>query len=196
MITNPGPALVHLFCRGIAARLVPSNKWTGSRFGGPSVPSAPSVRSSTPLAGDLHLIAVLAGGHIPNARMVGRAVPLVYGLRFDGCVVRYRFAADGISIDSLAPAVPAEDWPYRDYPSVLPYVPLEVGDSRQSTWEAFAANFPNLAAEQPAELVALVPPAMTLGVSLWGPDGDAEDTTIVFECDLEARSIRAYNTCS
>jgi hypothetical protein len=50
--------------------------------------------------------------------------------------------------------------------------------------------------EQPAELVAVVPPPATIGVSLWGRTGDAEQVAVVFECDLDAKEVTAYNVCS
>jgi hypothetical protein len=53
-----------------------------------------------------------------------------------------------------------------------------------------------MADEQPAELLVAVPPPATLGFSMWGPDGDREGVTVVFECDLAERTIRAYNRCT
>jgi hypothetical protein len=44
--------------------------------------------------------------------------------------------------------------------------------------------------EQPSELVVAVPPPATLGVSLWG-SGDADDVTILFECDLSDKVVSA-----
>ena len=52
-----------------------------------------------------------------------------------------------------------------------------------------------MAEEQPAELIVAVPPPATLGVSLWGQSGDEDGATVVFECHLGDRKVRAYNRC-
>ena len=82
------------------------------------------------------------------------------------------------------------------YPTLLPYVPLTVREPRSATWEEFSRDYPNMPDEQPEELVAVVPPPMSVGMSLWGRSGDAEGVVIVFECDLDAREVIAYNLCS
>jgi hypothetical protein len=64
------------------------------------------------------------------------------------------------------------------------------------TYATFSGAYPNLEKEQPADLVVAVPPALPLGISMWGEYGDAEDVTVVFECDLTAKTVRAYNRCT
>ena len=48
---------------------------------------------------------------------------------------------------------------------------------------------------QPTELVVAVPPPAIIGMSFWG-GGDGDDVTIVFECDLKKREVKAYNMTS
>jgi hypothetical protein len=50
--------------------------------------------------------------------------------------------------------------------------------------------------DQPSDVIVLVPPPMTIGVSLWSREGDAEGVTSVFECDLSAKKVVAYNVCT
>ena len=45
---------------------------------------------------------------------------------------------------------------------------------------------------EPAELIVAVPPPATVGLSFWN-DGDLDGVTIVFECDLKNKEVRAYN---
>ncbi len=192
---EPTIHLVHAFHRDAVVRFAPAARWTGSWFGGPigaSIASADLQGAAG--APELHSIASLATGHIPGAR-AARDLPLLYGMRFGGCTLRYAFSAKEVRIASLDPPEPSEGWPYRNYPSLLPYVPLEVGASLHCSWRAFASDFPNLPPAQPSDLVVVVPAPMTLGMSLWGPNEDAEGTTLVFECDLTARTVFAYNRC-
>jgi hypothetical protein len=67
--------------------------------------------------------------------------------------------------------------------------------TRRCAYREFAEDIPNMANEQPAELIVAVPPPSTLGFSMWGPDDDAGMVTVVFECDLRERAVRAYNRC-
>jgi hypothetical protein len=146
----------------------------------------------------LHQIASLS---LNLLRVLGRPdlideIPLVYGMCYDGCRLRYEYDSSKIRILELKPRKSTEAWPYHDYPAILPYCPLALGERRNESWSEFAARFPNLPDQQPAKLVAVVPPPMTLGVSLWGRSGDAEGVAIVFECDIDANRVSTYNVCS
>ena len=37
---------------------------------------------------------------------------------------------------------------------------------------------------------------MTIGVSVWGREGDAEGVAMVFECDLKEMKVTTYNVCT
>ena len=192
--TNTAENLVHVFCEGVHLSLARSDQFSWSWFGGPS---RGEVRGKGFEPRRLHHIATVHAAHVTQpapGRHTG-SVPLLYGMRFDGCRLRYRFDGD-VTVTKIAPRKPSADWPYRDYPALLPYVPLSVARRSKTTWRRFAASAPNLPVAQPADLVALVPPPVTLGVSLWRSDGDLEGVTIVFECDLKAQTVDAYNVCS
>ena len=146
----------------------------------------------------LHHVATLGSASVPSLSTPPRYVsslPLVYGFRFDGCVLEYRFEANEIDVLHIAPDRSADDWPYLDYPPLLPYIPIEAQAPVRQDWKAFVAQFPMDADEQPAELVAVVPPALLIGQSLWGPDGDQEGVCVVFECDIARGLVRSYNIC-
>ena len=145
----------------------------------------------------LHMIARLGSLHLP---VLGRhhlmAIPLVYGMCYDGCRIEYHIDFGGkVELRELRPTRSSEDWPYLHFPLLLPYVPLQIGETRRCSYAEFAEAFPNMPDAQPAELVVAVPPPATLGVSLWGI-GDDDNVTILFECDLADRVVAASNLCS
>jgi hypothetical protein len=146
----------------------------------------------------LHHIACLRSWHLPvlGTRFVF-SLPLIFGMQFDGCELSYRLVnANEIEVLRIKPAESLEDWPYPNYPPLLPYVPLRLDDTPQrESYDSFAQRFPNMPWPQPTELVVAVPPPATIGMSLWGP-GDGDDVTIVFECDLEKQQIRSYSLTS
>lgn len=96
----------------------------------------------------------------------------------------------------LQPKKSAKSFPYDDYPRILPYVPLQLSNKERMSYAKFAAPFSNMPDTQSAELIVVVPPPATIGVSLWGKWGDAEGVAIVFECDLSSKTVQAYNVCS
>src|SRR5206468_1774790 len=123
-------------------------------------------------------------------------LPLLYGMKYSGCTLVYTFALGEVTVESLEPPKSSDDWPYKDYPAILPYHPLSVSSSEKQSWEEFSRLAPNLPEEQSAELVVLIPPPFGLGFTMWGRGGDAEGVTLVFECDLSAKRVTAYNVCS
>jgi hypothetical protein len=146
----------------------------------------------------LHLIAHLRSWHLPvlGERFVFD-LPLIYGMHYDGCELSYRIAkAHEIELLHIKPAESSDDWPYPHFPPLLPYLPLRLDDTpRLESYNSFAQRFPNMPWPQPAELVVAVPAPATIGLSLWG-GGDGDDVTIVFECDLTKKEVRAYNMTS
>lgn len=161
---------------------------TDSCFGGPLEVDLSGVEHGPR---PLHLIARLGGSHILG---LGFGLPLIYGMSYSGCDLRYRIDGVGkIEILKLQPTESSEDWPYRNFPPLLPYVPLRLSDAPALVdYSEFAQRFPNMPEQQPAELVVAVPPPATVGLSLWGA-GDGEGVTIVFEYDLEDRIVSSYN---
>jgi hypothetical protein len=85
-----------------------------------------------------------------------------------------------VSFLPIDPASPAEDWPYPNFPPVIPYMPLRLDASpRRVGYDEFAALFPNMPEKQSAEMVVAVPPTATIGLSFWDV-GDWDGVTIVF----------------
>jgi hypothetical protein len=146
----------------------------------------------------LHHIATIHGGELPALRGTGNlgGLPLIYGMCFDGCRMKYKVTRYELELSELQPTTSSDNWPYPDFPTLLPYFPLEVFQSRTEPYRAWADRFPNLALDQPTDLVVAIPPPANIGVTLWGGFEDAEGVVIVFECDLKAHEVKAYNVCT
>lgn len=186
--------LIAVYVDGKSYSFRRSGSGAGSVYGGPMTQTV-TGRAFGPAR--LHHVASLSPSSIPFLREPPRYVfslPLVYGFRFDGCSLEYRFEPSTIEIVHISPDKSPEDWPYPDYPPLLPYIPVETEPITQD-WKTFASQFPMFSEEQPAELVAVVPPAFFTGQSLWGRDGDLEGVCVVFECDIARRLVRSYNVC-
>jgi hypothetical protein len=172
-----------------------AERFTASHFGGPP-PRKISGQSFGPKP--LHLIASLGCLHIPTlSKCYLSSLPLIYGMQYDGCVLSYRVEAPHeVELLEMKPATSLDDWPYANFPPLVPYIPLRLDDTPQRVgYDEFAERFPNMPEKQSAELVVAVPPPATIGLSFWD-SGDWDGATIVFECDLKKKEIKAYNVTS
>lgn len=191
----PSDPLVFAFHDDMLYSFERSNRHSASVFGGP-LGAEISGRPFGPKP--LHRIACLGGWHIPALnRSLLVELPLIYGMHFDGCELKYRVQyGHRIELLELMPEASSEHWPYPNFPPLLPYLPLRLEDTpRRASYDEFAARFPNMPERQSAELVVAVPPPVTIGLSLWGA-GDWDGVTIVFECNLKDKVVRATNVTS
>lgn len=187
-------SIASVFHEGTVTAFVRSEEHTFSTFGGPL------ELEVTGLPSEAHLHQLLHLNHndlkaIAPPRYIWD-LPLLYGMQHSGCELTYKFESGKVAIEHLSPRETTDLWPYRHYPSILPYYPLKVAETTTETWEQFIRRAPNLPEEQPAELVVLVPPPFGLGFTLWGRGGDAEEVVVVFEIGLTERRVRVYNVCS
>ncbi|MDB5913063.1 MAG: hypothetical protein JWP22_1738 [Ramlibacter sp.] len=168
-----------------------SERHTGSFYGGPL---QQTVTGATLGPARLHHVASLVTSSLSEIGAPRRVfdLPLAYGFRFEGCSLQYRFTKDTMEVLDITPHQSSADWPYFDYAPLLPYLPIEAAPSAIEDWNGFAARFPGLPHAQPAELVAVVPPAFLTGHSLWGRAGDLAGTCVVFECELSQNLVRSY----
>ena len=160
-----------------------------SHFGGP-LPSEIVGQTFGPKP--LHQVARLSAWHIPAlGQNYTNPLPLIFGMHFDGCQLSYRVhSGHKVEILKIEPDRSLDDWPYPNFPPLLPYIPLRLEDTpRSESYDHFARRFPNMPSE-PAELMVCVPAPATIGLSFWG-DGDA-GVTIVFECNLQNKEVTSY----
>lgn len=182
--------LVLAYCNGTVFSFERAQKHSTSVFGGPMKPELSGIEHGPK---PLHMIARLASMDLPAVGKHMLEIPLIFGMCYDGCTIKYCIDDVGkIELLELAPTQSSDDWPYLHFPLLLPYIPLQVGDMRRCSYAEFAQAFPNMSDQQPSELVVAVPPPATLGVSLWGI-GDDDNVTILFECDLSDRVVYASN---
>jgi hypothetical protein len=145
----------------------------------------------------LHQLVHLSPTDVPILRKHHLHLPLLYGMRFDGCRLKYRLKSfQEIEILDIHPKKSSKDWPYSDYPRHLPYIQLELRDSTRCTWRKFSAPFANAPDKLPCDIFVAVPSPPNIGVSLWGRDGDLELVNIVWEFDAESNVVSAYNICT
>ena len=167
-------------------------KSSASSFGGPLEAEIEGIAHGPK---PLHMIARLGGMHIGAlSSHYLTDIPLIYGMCYDACEITYKVVyGHKIEVLKLSPSESSDDWPYRNFPPLLPYLPLRLSDvPRRENYATFAEAFPNMPGTQQAELVVAVPPPATLGVSLWG-GGDGDGVTLLFECDLADRVVCATN---
>lgn len=191
---TPAP-LVTMFYNETVYTFERSSQHSNFTFGGPLAEKFSGLKLGRR---PLHMVARIPLGDIPQIRPRSKYfnLPLLYGFNYSGCEMKYHVKITGwIEILELWPSDSDDDFPYDNYPILLPYAPLKLAAPRRCTYAEFAEEIPNMAEAQPAELIVMVPPPATLGVSLWGPDGDNEGVTVVFECSITDRSVRAYNRC-
>jgi hypothetical protein len=173
----------------------PAVRGSASHFGGPP----PAQIYGQPFGPrPLHLIASLGARHIPAlGECYFGALPLIYGMYYDGCMLSYHVEiSHKVKLLHIQPATSSDDWPYENFRPLVPYIPLRLDDTpRLVSYGTFADRFPNMPEKQPAELVVAVPPPATIGLSFWD-SGDGDGVTIVFECDLKKKEVKAYNVTS
>lgn len=165
-----------------------------STFGGPMLAVTGAPFGPKPL----HVIATLNVRHLPLLTDHGlHTLPLIYGLNYESCELEYRLKFGHlIEVLRIAPSASLDDWPYANFPPLLPFVPLRLADPPERiSYDGFASRFPNMPDRPGADLVVAVPPPATIGVSVWG-DGDGEGVTMVFECDLVDRTVYATHVTS
>jgi hypothetical protein len=187
--------LLYAFHNNTLYKFERADRRTASWFGGP-LRAEFSGQSFGPKP--LHQIASVGCLHLPALSPTYIfELPLIFGMHYGGCELLYRLEEGRrVEVLRIEPVSSLDDWPYPNFPPLLPFVPLRLEDTpRAESYDEFARRFPNMPWPQPTELVCAVPPPATIGLSLW-EDGDLNDVTIVFECDLKKKEVRSYTATS
>ena len=181
------------YCDSVAYYFERSDCWSASYFGGPS---DFAIRGPEGKTSRIHHISSFTARDLPIGRF-GLQLPLFYGIQHSGCRIRYRVTSSNeFELIELVPPQPAKRFPYPEYPSLLPYIPLRVAREIRCGLEEFAGVLCQQAKSiEPSTLLIAVPASPVLGVSLWGPTGDAECVQMIFECDISTGTVRAFNQC-
>ena len=131
---------------------------------------------------------------LPNATML----PLLYGFTYDGCLLDYQVASDAdVRILELSPRLPSRDWPYKGYPDHFGTRPVAFGERKRISRKMVTRlTWQGLDDEAADQLVVVVRPSDSLGVSFWGASGDAEEVEVVFCVSPETGRVSASNQCT
>lgn len=124
-------------------------------------------------------------------------LPLLYGLVYDGSVLRYEvLSGSRVRIVELDPNVSSEDWPYEGCPAEFPRVPLRFEPATACSGEGLDAlvwqGFERGAKDR---LLAVVPDRPIGSCSIWGPDAAGMDIQIIFDFDPATGIVFASNQC-
>ena len=183
--------LIAVHTQGCTYYFEASQQDSESVYGGPLKQSLSGIATGQ---APLQHIATLSQAQLPMLK--NGDLPLLYGFQYSGCELDYQYSADAVDVQSLSPHESTDGWPYDDYPALIPRLMLKLSKVQVESWQVFSARYPNLPAQQAAELVVITPPPLNIGHSLWGEDGDAEEVCVVCECDLTHKTARSYNICS
>jgi len=121
-------------------------------------------------------------------------LPLVFGMRFEGCDLTYEVASDqSILIKRSEQQRSSEDWPYQGFPDTLPQFGLRLRDPMSMPLDEFASMIhQGLDAAEPDDLIVVVPSVSDYGgVSLWGEHGWG--VQIVFMFSRSDRTVFAIS---
>jgi hypothetical protein len=160
-----------------------------SVFGGPMMANVSGIEHGPK---PLHMIARLARVHFsPPSESHLFDVPLINGMCYDGCSVEYRVDDVGnIEVLRLSPTQSSDNWPYLHYPLLLPYIPLQIGDTRRCSYTEFAEPFPNMPDQQQSELVVVVRHPQH-----WESHCGAPGTSTTYSSSSNAISRIGLSTC-
>jgi hypothetical protein len=131
---------------------------------------------------------------IPGATMLH----LLYGFAYDCCLLDYQVVSDSeVRVIEMTPRRPTRNWPYEDYPEHFAVRPVALRDRKPiSDKQMTRLTWQGLDAEAAEQLVIVVRPSNSFGVSLWGESGDAEEVEVIFRVSPETGRVSASNQCT
>lgn len=124
----------------------------------------------------------------------GSSIPLLYGICHEGCDISYRKTHTSVvEITLLEPKKADADYPYSNYPAMLPYFMLGLDSETSITDEDLKNRLYNTGWNPSSDLLyAVVMQHPHVGHCLFEGDFDPE---IVFEYNPETEVVRALNQC-
>lgn len=163
------------------------------RFGG-ELPAGAVIPKGVILHALLHIdttkCAALEG-------LVTSTLPLIYPFRYDGGRIVYHWNDKNLTIDELTPDEPDEEWPYEDFPDILPQSTMGSSAAfdveREEFEELLWQGVPGVSDDK---VIVVVPPREDYNVSLWGEYGDPEMVQCVFVFDPATGKVIAESQCS
>jgi hypothetical protein len=199
-----------VFTGNTAVYFAPTDEFGSAYLGGPLEQEFDGIEFGTE---PLHRVFTFspAGMTQPGSNNLQARMSLYFGLRYPACQLSYDVkVTDGVNaqyindwetktqITAMTPVTSEPNWPYRNYPALLPYVRMKEIERVPMTPEQFAEQhiqqgLPELTA---AEICVVVPAISVFGVSMWGPAGDDAGTQIVFLYGYKTHEVRAYTSAA
>ena len=119
--------LISAYFEGCAYFLTPGPSSLNSVFGGPPPVTISGISGTILQPEKLHYVGRISQHDIPPLGRHISEIPLFYGFTFDGCELRYELESSStINLMDLDPARPLIDYPYPNYPPILPLIPLRL----------------------------------------------------------------------
>jgi len=175
--------------------LVLSGPDSRSYFGGP--PQCSIQESELLDECFLHHVATLnhASLGIPFSHL-GFGTPLFYGICHEGCEITYKMVAhNGVVFTSLSPKQATPDYPYADFPRLLPYYRLGIGKKEPFQRQELERRIANTGWSVRSDCVhAIMMRHPRIGVCIF--DTIDEDAEIVFEYDYQEGTVRGVSQCT
>jgi hypothetical protein len=213
MATDPlAPDKIHwpvIFSAGTKIEFAPANVFGPAYFGGPLEQKFSGQQFGPE---PLHRLFTFSAAALPQPKgnyLQGR-MGVFFGLRYDGCELQYRVpvleavnaqyiqSTSPIDVRRVSPNRSSDEWPYADYPRLLPYVQMKEVSRTPMQAQEFASThtWQGVEAISEDDLVVIVPAVATLGVSLWGRSGDEEAVQVVFRYSYSTHNATVCSQCT
>ena len=185
--------IIEVYFRGTHWPLLPGRTGAASSFGGPF-----QAEMETQLdleKASLHHVAKLnlIQFGVPRGGSPCFSIPLIYGIRHEGCELEYAVTDDLVEITKVEPEEAQEGYPYDGYPRLLPYYGLGCEASTTYEREELEERIANTGWEVRDDcLYAIVRQHPGIGHCLFDPQSEVE---IVYEIDPKKGKVRVASQC-
>jgi len=198
-----------IFSAGIKIEFAPTDVFGPAYFGGPLEQKFSGQQFGPE---PLHRLFTFSAAALPQPKgnyLQGR-MGVFFGLRYDGCELQYRVpvlkavnaqyieTASPIDVRRVSPNRSSDEWPYANYPRMLPYVQMkEVSRTPMQAEELVSTHtWQGIGAITEDDLVVVVPAVAALGVSLWGRCGDDAAVQVVVRYGYSTHDATVGSQCT
>jgi hypothetical protein len=141
----------------------------------------------------------------PQQRALIGAIPLLYGFQYGENELSYRLEGarvpgqgtrlrERIHDMSLDASTYEADWPYVNFPPLLPYIHLRIASQRAVSQREFCSSYIEHELDCPEDAVIVgVPTNHSLGYSMWGLEGDQQGILLLFVLDVKTLRVTAWH---
>lgn len=198
-----------IFSGGTKIEFAPSVCFESAYFGGPL---QQKFTGKTFGAEPLHRVFTFSPGTLPqpNGHHLQGRLGVFFGMRYNGCELEYKVPVlrgvnaqyieetTPLTVVNMSPLSSNEDWPYTDYPRLLPYVQLQEASRTSIEAREFAEKYTWQGIDDISEtdLVVVVPAVAAAGASLWGRDGGDAAVQIIYRYSYTTHHATVSTQCT